>query len=357
VAFFAETQIGHGAYQATLARAAAQCDDITPIWALFDAGERVERLARIASLSWSLSASVRARGILARMQPKPDALFFHTPVTALASVGFMRDIPTLISTDATPENLDQVGASYNHHVASPAVEAIKRRIVRRPYRAARAVVLWTDWARDSAVGGYGVDPAKTFVIAPGVDLEALAVPRRNPSDITRFLFVGGDFDRKGGALLLQALGSLTTPWHLDAVTRAPIVANPRVTWHNGLAPNSEALYTLFRAADVFVLPTFGDAMPIAIQEAMAASLPVVSTSVGAVAEAVQDGRTGLLVAPGDLDRLRDALRWMAEHPAERAEMGRRGREIASARFEAAVNARRVVTMLRDLALEQVRKVA
>jgi glycosyltransferase involved in cell wall biosynthesis len=357
VAFFAETHIGHGAYQATLARAAEQCDDITPMWFLFKAGEPAGPLQRISSLNWSLSASIKARGILARMRPKPDALFFHTPVTALLSVSYIGDIPTVISTDATPENLDEMGSSYHHRVAPPAVEAIKLAIVRRPYRAARVVTLWSEWARESAIRRYGVDPAKAFVIAPGVDLEALAVAERIPGEATRFLFVGGDFERKGGALLRQALGSLDVPWHLDAVTRSPLNASPCVTHHDDLQPNSKALYALFRAADVFVLPTFGDASPVAIQEAMAASLPVIATSVGAIAEAVEHGTTGLIVPPGDVDRLRKALRWMAEHPGERAEMGRRGRDKASARFDAGVNARHVITMLRELAREQVSKVA
>jgi glycosyltransferase involved in cell wall biosynthesis len=314
-------------------------------------------LQRVASLNWSLSASIKARGALARIRPKPDALFFHTPVMSLLSVSYMCDIPTVISTDATPENLDEMGASYRHRMAPALVEAIKLGIVRRPYRTARAVVLWSDWARASAVSRYGVDPAKAFVIPPGVDLEALAAPERKPRDTTRFLFVGGDFERKGGALLLRALGSLDLPWHLDAVTRSPIDTSQCVTYHENVQPNSEALYTLFRAADVFVLPTFGDAMPMAIQEAMAASLPVIATSVGAIAEAVEHGVTGLLVQPGDVDRLREALRWMAEHPGERAVMGRRGRDTASARFDAGINAHHVVTMLRDLALEQVNNVA
>lgn len=355
VAFFAETHIGHGPYQSNLARAAVQCEDIAPMWFLFDAGRRGGALQRITSLNWSLSASTRARGILARLRPKPDALFFHTPVASLLSVSYIRAIPTVLSTDATPANLDEMGASYGHRLGPPAFEAVKLRIARRPYGAARTVVLWSEWAKESAVGRYGVDPAKTIVIPPGVDLEALAVAERRPSDTTRFLFVGGDFQRKGGALLLQALGSLDLPWHLDVVTRSPFNAGPSVTYHDSLQPKSETLYTLFRTADVFVLPTLGDAMPVAIQEAMAASLPVIATSVGAIAEAVEHGASGLLVPPGDVDRLREALRWMADHPGERAEMGRRGRHTAAARFDAEVNARHVVAMLRDLALERATK--
>lgn len=80
--------------------------------------------------------------------------------------------------------------------------------------------------------------------------------------------------------------------------------------------------------DIYLHPARTEALGISIIEAMAAGVPVVATRVGGIPEAVEDGVTGLLVPPEDPQALADAIRWMIEHPAERAEMGRRGRERA-----------------------------
>ena len=81
---------------------------------------------------------------------------------------------------------------------------------------------------------------------------------------------------------------------------------------------------LLGAMDIFVLPSLNEALPIVILEAMAVGLPVVATRVGGVPEIVQDGATGLLVAPGDEAALLDALSRLAEDPALRRQAGRCG---------------------------------
>lgn len=68
------------------------------------------------------------------------------------------------------------------------------------------------------------------------------------------------------------------------------------------------------AADVFVQPSRSEGLPLAVLEAMAAQVPIVATRVGGVAEAVIDGETGLLVAPGAPDELAEALRRILASP-------------------------------------------
>lgn len=88
-----------------------------------------------------------------------------------------------------------------------------------------------------------------------------------------------------------------------------------------------------RAADVFVLPSYAnEGVPQAILQAMMSALPVVSTTVGAIAEAVDDGVTGHLVPPRDVPALRQALSELLADPVRAAAMGARGRERAVARF-------------------------
>jgi len=85
-------------------------------------------------------------------------------------------------------------------------------------------------------------------------------------------------------------------------------------------------------ADIFVLPSYVEGLPIGLLEAMANGLPVVATNVGGIPEVVREGIDGKLVPPGDIAALRDALAWMVTHPRERVVMGVRAAERARANF-------------------------
>lgn len=86
---------------------------------------------------------------------------------------------------------------------------------------------------------------------------------------------------------------------------------------------------LLRAMTVFVLSSRHEGMPVAVLEAMACGVPVVTTDVGGISELVRDGETARIVPPGDPQALADALRWMLDHPAER--MAMRDRALAMVR--------------------------
>lgn len=84
--------------------------------------------------------------------------------------------------------------------------------------------------------------------------------------------------------------------------------------------------------DLAVLSSQLEALPLALIEAMDSGNPVVATRVGALAELVEDGASGLLVPPGDEAALAGALVGLLRDPERRAAMGRRGQEIVAARF-------------------------
>lgn len=84
--------------------------------------------------------------------------------------------------------------------------------------------------------------------------------------------------------------------------------------------------------DVIALPSRSEGFPLAVVEAMLAARPVIATRVGSVSEAVIDGETGILIDKDDIDGLAKALCRLRDDPALRAQLGRRGREVAIARF-------------------------
>ena len=101
-------------------------------------------------------------------------------------------------------------------------------------------------------------------------------------------------------------------------------------------------------ADLFVLPSVSEGMPIAIMEAMALGLPVVATAVGGVPELVVDGETGLLVPPRDPAALADAIRRVIDDEGDRKRLGEAGRARVRTFFTDAVMAQRTDDLYRRL---------
>jgi glycosyltransferase involved in cell wall biosynthesis len=150
----------------------------------------------------------------------------------------------------------------------------------------------------------------------------------------RVLFVGGDFTRKGGDVLLDAFrrqppGSC----ELDLVTATHLAPEPGVRVHAGLRPHSPELLALYASADVFVLPTRGDCLAVVLGEAMAACLPIITTPVGAHPEAVEEGRSGFIVDVDDVGALAHRLRLLAADRNLAWRMGMRSRQIGEERFD------------------------
>jgi glycosyltransferase involved in cell wall biosynthesis len=112
-----------------------------------------------------------------------------------------------------------------------------------------------------------------------------------------------------------------------AVVRAGLGA--RVTFTGRLDDVSETL----RAADVFAFPSVYEALGLSLIEAAATGLPAVGTRTGGIVDVIEDGASGWLVAPGDVDALAARLRALALDAAARARLGARGRAIAEARFD------------------------
>lgn len=103
-----------------------------------------------------------------------------------------------------------------------------------------------------------------------------------------------------------------------------------------------------RSADIFVLPSYLEGQPIAIIEAMAAGVPVVATAIGAVPDLIRDGVDGIVVSPGDVDGLADALESLIRDPAVRARMGTSVRQRAEENHDLTQLSRRLAGLYADV---------
>jgi glycosyltransferase involved in cell wall biosynthesis len=95
----------------------------------------------------------------------------------------------------------------------------------------------------------------------------------------------------------------------------------------------EDVPALLRICDLFALPSYREGMPLTILEAMAAAKPVIASNVRGCREEVVEGVTGLLVEPGDVRGLAEAVRTLALAPERARAMGRAGRERAETAFD------------------------
>lgn len=356
IGFAMEQNLGHATHYRNLVRYVGEDTEVTPVWMpiAFDPTGLIKALPLVRS-NWSARASLLARraAFAARREAPLDALFFHTQVTALLAGGLMRAIPTIVSLDATPLNYDSVGQFYGHQ-SGGALERLKFRANVRAFTLAAHLVSWCQWAKDSLIADYGMPAEKITVIPPGVDLALW--PKRAPSSErgpgaqgrpAKLLFVGGDFRRKGGAVLLECFKrSFQERCELHLVTQEPIQPERNLFVYNGVKPNSDTLTRLFAEADVFVFPTLADCAPVAVTEAMAATLPVITTRVGAIPEAIQDGKNGLIVEAGSVEDLHRAVETLLEQPQLRLEMGQLGRKRAEAEYDAQKNAWRLLELIK-----------
>ncbi len=350
--FVMEQTLGHVTHHHNLRQWVSRDGAVVPEWMPVEMGARDvwERLP----LNWTLRASLRARSqVRAALRRGPlDGLFFHTQVTALFAAACSAGRPHIVSLDATPINLDSVGAAYGHAPSkAPFVENLKNRRMRRVFSEASHLTTWNEWAKGSLVSDYGIAAEKVTVVSPGIDLGRWRFERfpRPNGHKPRLLFVGGDFRRKGGQVLLDVFGArLQGKCELDIVTREEVdltgLDGARV--HHGLTSNCPELLSLYENADIFVLPTFGECHPIATIESLAAGLPVVSTRIGAIPEIVTEGKTGFLVPPADGEALGDAIERLVADPEMAMDMAWQAQKDAAERFDGQVTYRMLVEMVK-----------
>lgn len=217
----------------------------------------------------------------------------------------------------------------------------------RAYRRARRLLVASESLAEYLVAT-GVLPTRLRVVPPGRDVTT--APGPPPDDLRRrrraaFLCVGNWLARKGIHDLLEAFARLPPEagtLHLAGDDRADPryaarlrarLARPdlagRVVVHGPLPrPDVAALY---HAADVFVLPSVKEPYGTVYGEAMAAGLPVVGWRTGNLPYLAEDEREGLLLPPGDLAGLADALARLAADAALRRRLGEAARQRALAR--------------------------
>ncbi len=312
---------------------------------------RIERLPLLPrALKGRARATAEASAFAAL--PRPDAIW--TAAGAVLAPHLWSQLgpwkrPLLLDLDWTLEQQEELAPIYFNrtpkHGPRRALATLQERAL---WSRVTLFTPWSHWAAAS-LRRSGIEDDRIAVVPPGVDLAAWPAHRRAAraaDEPLRLLFVGADFARKGGDMLVDVVrAEFAGECELDLVTPADVPPSAGVRVHRA-TPNSPLLRELYAAADIFVLPTRAECFGIATVEAMASGLPVIVSDTGGVRDIVDDGDTGWLIEPTPA-ALAAALRRALADRRSLPNMGARGRSVAERRFDGAANDRRIVDLILD----------
>jgi glycosyltransferase involved in cell wall biosynthesis len=195
-------------------------------------------------------------------------------------------------------------------------------------RAARHVFAKTDSLREALIEDYGCEPERVIWVGSGSNIMVHSLDGKR-YDGRAALFVGIDFERKGGPALLRAWSMVRERlpdaelWVVGPKSRPAAAEQPGVRWH-GFVSDRRQLADLYKRATLFVLPSLFEPLGSVLLEARGHGLPCIGTDRGSFRESIDDGVDGLLVPPGEPEPLADALVSLLGDPERAAFMGRRG---------------------------------
>lgn len=240
---------------------------------------------------------------------------------------------------------------------------LQRRVQMMFARAQRIVVLGPTWKRFVA-HTLGADEGRIEVVPNGVPMPAtpaagvLDSPSGEGSQ-AHIVFLGRLGARKGVPELITAFASASLkelawratlagdgdprPFREEA---AKLGIADRLTFPGWLG--KAASDELLRSATIFVLPSHAEGLPMAVIEALAHGIPVITTPVGAIPDYLADGESVLFVQPGDPAGLARALAQLIASRSLREQLARRGRAVFAGNFDMAEIARRFIAMYAEL---------
>lgn len=249
-----------------------------------------------------LSLRSQARTITKALRRSPVDLIFSPSSVPLSA--YKGDVPSLFWTDAV---YPQLVGFYDGEFARVAPSTLARSTEQEiaALRNSRSVYS-SDWAAGAA--SELCPGASPLVLGFGPNLQAESIERvrmarvgRVPSDALTFLWIGGEWERKGGPRafdLVRLLAERGIEARLHVVGATPPQEDVRVRAHGRLSKSDAGdltrLEDLFAQADFMLLPSLADCTPIVVSEAAAVGLPVIATDVGGLGETVRRFGMGLV---------------------------------------------------------------
>jgi glycosyltransferase involved in cell wall biosynthesis len=203
------------------------------------------------------------------------------------------------------------------------------------YQNAARVFATSENTRCSVVNDYGGDPAKVLSVGQGLNFDAIPDTIGKRYDSNTILFIGKDFERKGGFVLLEAFRRVREKLK-DA--RLVIVGQNQVRmdvegveWKGRITDRS-VIRELYLRSSVFVMPSLCEPFGMVFLEAMAHKLPCIGTNIDAIPEIIADGETGLLAEVGSVTDLAEKVATLLSSQSLMKQFGAAGYQRVANRF-------------------------
>jgi len=204
------------------------------------------------------------------------------------------------------------------------------------YEHADFIFTCSENTRNSFIKDYGISSGKVISLNYGVSSNNI-VDFEKSYDGRTIIFVGKDFERKGGYVLLDAFKKVR-----DEIKDAKLVIvgafkNPSIIKQPGVdmlgyVQDKNELIDLYRKASIFVMPSLCEPFGMVFLEAMIYKLPCIGTNIDAMPEIIENGKTGFLVPPNNSEILADKIITLLKNPDLSAEMGSNGFDRVNKKF-------------------------
>ncbi len=332
----------------------------------------MSRLGLLADTLWSRRAYAELREILRRQCP--DLVHFHNTFPLISPAAYyaaMAEGVPVVQTlhnyrllcangmlfrsggpceDCISKTLPWPAVAYacyrDSRAASGVVatmQSIHRRLGTWTQKVDRYIAL-TRFAKVAFVRG-GL-PADRIAVKPNFVPDP-GLPARDAPSRRGALFVGRLSEEKGLETLAAAWRKLDLP--LKVLGDGPLMGTlgrdaPPNLHLSGARGHDEVIPAMWKSAFLVMPSIWYEGFPMVLVEAFAAGLPVVASRLGAMAELVEDGKTGLLFAPGDPEDLAAKVRWAEEHPKEMRRMGENSRRVYEENYTPKVNYRQLMAI-------------
>ena len=273
----------------------------------------------------------RSRRTARKLQSLQVAADVVLQVGALFDASYQSSLPTVLYTDYTT----QLSAKKPEAGRSPFNARVRRQLMameQRVFQNSASICTRSLQTKRSIVEDYRIAPERVHVVGGGVNFHRFPDHPQNRSAEASptVLFIGKEFYRKGGDLLLEAFRAAHAEMpqaRLIMVTGETVPREKSMEGVEFVQPTwvREDIVRLYRSADIFVLPsrleTWGDVL----LEAMAFGLPCIGANSDAMAEIIDHDNSGILVPPGNVPAMTSALKRLIEDSGLRKKLGDRGR--------------------------------
>lgn len=272
---------------------------------------------------------------------KPDVVHIH--MSHHGSFDRAKIIQQICSKNNIPVILHLHGSEFEKYYNE--CDTGKQKVISQLFSKCRAVIVlgekWENFIK------YISPDAKVYVFNNSVSIPSETVVEQEKT--VRFLFLGVLFERKGASDLLQAVNKIVKEDCIKEKAVRFVIAGSgpeeeklrEYTEKNGLGDyvqftgwiNGDRKIEQLKNSDVLILPSYNEGLPIAVLEAISYGMPVISTDVGSISEAVRHNENGFLFEPGNISELTDYISEMICNDEMRRKMARESRKIAEDVFD------------------------